>query len=94
MAEQTPLSNNQVADIYQSMLQGDKNSLFKLQQVSNLSLLPHLHPSGGRAYKSKLNTEEQVFHKEEFHQSDHMNPSGDKPEFRESSSLAMLAQKK
>ena len=40
MADLVNLSNNEVADIYQHMLNGDKNALSKLQQVSVVSHLP------------------------------------------------------
>ena len=65
MSEQVNLSNNQVADIYQHMLNGDKNALFKLQQVSLVSHLPEVHASrhSSKHYtKSKINTEENISH--------------------------------
>lgn len=56
MSEHSGLTNNEVADIYQSMLNGDKDSLYKLQQVSITAHLPRVTDKYKHA-KIKINTE-------------------------------------
>ena len=53
--EEFSLANNQIADIYQSMLSGDKSALSKLQQINPINQLPQL-PHSRTNRKSKLNT--------------------------------------
>lgn len=57
--EDFAMANNQIANIYQSMLNGDKSALQKLQQLNPITQLPQIpHSKGNR--RSKLNTEVNV----------------------------------
>lgn len=56
MSEHTDITNYEVADIYQSMLNGDKDSLFKLQQINLMAHLPRV-TSNYQHSKNKINTE-------------------------------------
>ncbi len=57
-------ANHEVADIYQSMLNGDKSALYKLQQIKIMGSLPHFS-QGKQNKKTKINTEENVHNQEE-----------------------------
>lgn len=56
--EEFALANNQIADIYQSMLGGDKSALSKLQQINPIYQLPQLPqlPHSRVNRKPKVNT--------------------------------------
>lgn len=64
MAEQQESFNYEVADIYQSMLNGDKNALYKLQQINVMNHLPRFHPHPA-PHKNKVNTQEHIDNQEE-----------------------------
>lgn len=56
MAEESESFNYEVADIYQSMLNGDKSALYKLQQINVMAQLPRFQAHSHHKYH-KVNTE-------------------------------------
>lgn len=57
MRERGSLSNLDVADIYEHMLQGDKGGLAKLQQINFKNQIPKFMENYNRQ-RAKLDTEE------------------------------------
>jgi hypothetical protein len=93
MQEDFALANNQIADIYQSMLNGDKNALSKLQQLSPASQLPQIaHTRHTR--RSKLNTEVDVSRQDEAPKTEGLKSHQEASDIRESSSVANVQNRK
>ena len=82
-----------MADIYQSMLSGDKSSLFKLQQVNVMAHLPHVRTKTPIYRKPKVNTEENASLRES-NPSENVKNSRIEEEFKETTSAVNVNHKK